>query len=37
VKQLVEMHGGTVRAKSPEEGQCATFTMALPIVVVNRL
>src|SRR5262249_16532133 len=35
VKYLVEMHGGTVRAKSPGEGQGATFTVALPIMVVH--
>ena len=36
VKHLVEMHGGTVRAKSPGEGQGATFTVMLPIMVVHR-
>ncbi len=36
VKHLVEMHGGTVRAKSPGEGQGATFTVTLPILVVHR-
>ena len=35
VKQLVEMHGGAVRAKSPGEGQGATFTLALPIPVIH--
>jgi PAS domain S-box-containing protein len=35
VKQLVEMHGGTIRAKSPGEGQGATFTVMLPITVVH--
>ena len=35
VKQLVEMHGGTVRAKSPGEDQGSTFSVALPIVVVH--
>jgi PAS domain S-box-containing protein len=30
VKTLVEMHGGSVRADSPGEGQGATFTMTLP-------
>jgi PAS domain S-box-containing protein len=34
-KQLVEMHGGTIRAKSPGEGQGATFTMTLPIAIVH--
>jgi PAS domain S-box-containing protein len=36
VKQLVEMHGGTVRAKSPGEGQGATFTVTFPIMVVHH-
>ena len=35
VKQLVEMHGGGIRAKSPGEGQGATFTLMLPITVVH--
>jgi PAS domain S-box-containing protein len=30
VKQLVEMHGGTVRAESEGEGQGSTFTVSLP-------
>lgn len=30
VKSLVELHGGTVRAESPGEGQGATFTVRLP-------
>lgn len=30
VKQLVEMHGGTVRAESDGPGQGATFTVRLP-------
>src|SRR5271166_471406 len=34
-KQLVEMHGGSIRAKSPGEGQGATFTVSLPITVVH--
>jgi CheY-like chemotaxis protein len=34
VRQLVEIHGGSVRAKSAGEGQGATFTVTLPIMVV---
>ena len=34
-KHLVEMHGGSIRAKSPGEGQGATFTLTLPITVVH--
>jgi PAS domain S-box-containing protein len=32
VKSLTELHGGSVRASSPGEGQGATFTVTLPIV-----
>ena len=35
VKSLAELHGGSVRASSPGEGQGATFTVALPIVPVQ--
>jgi PAS domain S-box-containing protein len=31
VRQLVELHGGTVQASSPGEGQGATFTVRLPL------
>src|SRR2546427_8095903 len=31
VRQIVEMHGGTVQAESRGEGQGATFTVRLPI------
>jgi PAS domain S-box-containing protein len=31
-KQLVELHGGSLHADSPGEGQGATFTMSLPIL-----
>jgi PAS domain S-box-containing protein len=32
VKSLAELHGGTVRAASPGEGQGSTFTVTLPIM-----
>jgi CheY-like chemotaxis protein len=35
VKQLVELHGGSVRAKSPGEGRGSTFIVSLPITVVH--
>jgi signal transduction histidine kinase/ActR/RegA family two-component response regulator len=35
VRQLVELHGGTVQAESPGEGQGATFTVKLPVIVVG--
>jgi signal transduction histidine kinase/DNA-binding response OmpR family regulator len=35
VKQLVEMHGGGVRAKSPGENQGSTFSVSLPLLVVH--
>jgi CheY-like chemotaxis protein len=35
VRHLVELHGGTVRALSPGEGQGATFIVSLPIMVVD--
>jgi len=31
VRQIIEMHGGTVRAESRGEGQGATFTVRLPV------
>ena len=34
VRQLVEMHGGTVRAESPGEGLGSTFTASIPLVPV---
>ncbi len=34
VKQLVELHGGTVRAHSAGEGQGATFVVALPVTAL---
>jgi PAS domain S-box-containing protein len=33
VRQLVELHGGTVEAKSEGEAQGATFTVKLPITI----
>jgi PAS domain S-box-containing protein len=35
VKHLVELHGGSVRVKSPGEGLGATFIVALPISVIR--
>ncbi|MBW4610526.1 MAG: PAS domain S-box protein [Hassallia sp. WJT32-NPBG1] len=32
VRHIVEMHGGTVTAQSPGEGQGATFTVNLPLL-----
>ncbi|WP_390883630.1 response regulator [Kovacikia minuta] len=32
VRYLVELHGGTVQADSPGEGQGATFTVRLPLI-----
>ena len=36
VKHLVELHGGTVHAKSPGEGRGSTFSIWLPVAVVHR-
>jgi len=36
VKHLVELHGGSVRAISAGEGRGATFTVCLPLTVVQR-
>jgi PAS domain S-box-containing protein len=35
VRHIVEMHGGTVRAASAGEGQGATFTVSLPLMIVQ--
>jgi PAS domain S-box-containing protein len=35
VKHLVELHGGSVRVKSPGEGRGSTFVVALPISVIR--
>ena len=37
VKHLVELRGGSVRAISAGEGQGATFTVCLPLTVVQRV
>jgi PAS domain S-box-containing protein len=35
VKQLVELHGGRVRASSSGEGSGSTFTVSLPLTVIH--
>jgi signal transduction histidine kinase/CheY-like chemotaxis protein len=35
VRQIVEMHGGSVAVDSPGEDQGTTFTVSLPLAVVN--
>ncbi|HYC47987.1 MAG TPA: PAS domain S-box protein [Burkholderiales bacterium] len=35
-KQLVELHGGTIHAKSGGEGQGATFVVRLPVLVLKE-
>jgi PAS domain S-box-containing protein len=35
VKSLVELHGGTIRARSPGEGKGSTFTIELPVMAVH--
>ncbi|MBE9224925.1 PAS domain S-box protein [Phormidium sp. LEGE 05292] len=34
-RQIVELHGGTIKAESPGEGLGATFTMRLPLIPVT--
>ncbi|MGA8807916.1 MAG: hybrid sensor histidine kinase/response regulator [Thermoanaerobaculia bacterium] len=36
VRHLVELHGGTVQAFSPGEGQGATFAVRLPLLVAHH-
>ncbi|WP_413201241.1 PAS domain S-box protein [Nostoc piscinale] len=36
VRQVVEMHGGTVKADSPGEGLGAIFTVRIPLIVINE-
>ncbi len=35
VKQLVELHGGSVSVYSPGEGQGSTFTVKLPVQIIH--
>jgi PAS domain S-box-containing protein len=35
VRHLVELHGGTVEATSPGEGQGSTFRIGLPVMIVH--
>ncbi|MEH2176381.1 hybrid sensor histidine kinase/response regulator [Nostoc sp.] len=37
VRHLVELHGGTVQAASPGEGQGAVFTVKLPLITAAKL
>jgi CheY-like chemotaxis protein len=34
-KHIVELHGGTIRAESPGEGQGSTFVLRLPVMIVH--
>jgi PAS domain S-box-containing protein len=35
-KQLVDLHGGTIQAKSLGEGQGATFVVTLPLIIMPK-
>src|SRR4030095_6557663 len=35
-KQLIELHGGSLRAQSPGEGGGATFVLNLPLTILDR-
>ncbi|MCA1612918.1 MAG: response regulator [Acidobacteria bacterium] len=35
-KHIVELHGGTIRAVSPGEGQGASFILRLPVMIVHE-
>ena len=35
VRHMVELHGGTVEASSPGEGEGATFRISLPVMIVH--
>ena len=37
VKNLVEMHGGVISAESRGDGQGASFTIMLPLLIVDKL
>ncbi len=37
VRNLVEMHGGTVHAQSPGEGEGAVFTVSIPLLLSRSL
>ncbi|WP_130179131.1 ATP-binding protein [Cryobacterium sp. SO1] len=34
-KSSTEAHGGSIRAESADAGQCATFTVELPLSAIN--
>ena len=36
-RQIVELHGGTIRAESPGEGRGATFTVRLPLAAAEAV
>jgi signal transduction histidine kinase/ActR/RegA family two-component response regulator len=36
VKQIVELHGGTVKAKSPGEGKGSTFIVVMPLMLLHE-
>jgi CheY-like chemotaxis protein len=35
-KQLMELHGGTLQARSPGEGKGATFTATIPLAILDE-
>ena len=35
-RHLVELHGGTIRAESPGEGQGSSFILRLPVMIVHN-
>ena len=35
VRHLMELHGGSVQAQSPGEGQGATFSLLLPVIIAH--